>query len=87
MTAAKDSPQQPIEGEAGGNPLDEVLMPPESLAERNRDPLPWVHVSEPGAPRAPRGGYTFSPREGYGDHGDRFEPRGPFRPRAVGGVA
>lgn len=34
MTAAKDSPQQPIEGEAGGNPLDEVLMPPESLGQR-----------------------------------------------------
>lgn len=41
------------------------------------DPLPWRHasgtrVAEPNAPDAPRGGYTWSPRHGYSDHGTRY---------------
>lgn len=42
-----------------------------------RDPAPWRHVSgvrttDPWAPGAPAGGYTYDPREGYADHADRY---------------
>ena len=43
------------------------------------DPTPWRHVggervADPAAPGSPTGGYTFAPRHGYSDHGERFNP-------------
>lgn len=48
--------------------VDSALVP---------DPTPWVHVdgarvADPHAPEAPEGGYTYSPREGYAGHPDRY---------------
>lgn len=50
------------------------------MAKPGPDPTPWKHVdgervsdpSAPNAPNAPIGGYTYLPRPGYSDHGDRY---------------
>lgn len=47
------------------------------MAKPGPDPTPWRHasgerVSDPSAPNAPIGGYTYLPRPGYSDYGDRY---------------
>lgn len=47
------------------------------MAQPGPDPTPWKHVdgervSDPHAPNAPIGGYTYLPRPEYSDHEDRY---------------